>query len=202
MFWAAFFPIWPDIVSSGVAAALTSAACAGGTAALLLLTARRLGLPSPVGWAFALLVACHPMLFLYGSNGMPEGVAAPFLIGAVCALTLFWHTGDRLWIAASGTGLALGVASEYPAVPYGAAVSVALACGVLWSSEARAWAPRGRGRAIEGLGLLLLVPPTFMGLLWLGANAVIMGDPLDFMYGDYGYGRSRATPIPTAPSPT
>ena len=32
------------------------------------------------------------------------------------------------------------------------------------------------------------MPPIFVGLLWIGANAVIMGDPLDFVYGDYGYG--------------
>jgi hypothetical protein len=128
------------------------------------------------------------MVFLYGSNGMPEGVAAPFLIGAVCCLTLCWHSGERLWIGAGGVALALGVACEYPAVPYGAAVLVALVGGLAWSSEARVSMPLGRARAIEGLGLLLVVPPTFMGLLWLGANAVITGDPLYFMYGDYGYG--------------
>jgi hypothetical protein len=163
---------------------------------MLLMTARRLGLPNRLGWVFALLVALHPMLFLYGSNGMPEGVAAPFLIGAVCCLTLFWHSGERLWVAAGGAALALGVACEYPAVAYGAAVFGALAAGVLWSSEARAWAPQGRARAVEGLGLLLLVPPIFVGLLWIGANAVIMGDPLDFMYGSYGYGTFQRSADP------
>ena len=44
VFWAAFYPIWPGIVASGVAATLTTAACAGATAAILLLTATRLGL--------------------------------------------------------------------------------------------------------------------------------------------------------------
>ena len=198
--WSAFYPIWPGIVASGVAATLTTAVCSGTTAAILLLTARRLGLSDRIGWIFALLVALHPMLFLYGSNGMPEGVAAPFLIGAVCCLTLFWHSGERLWIAAPGAALALGVASAYPAVPYGAAVFVALVGGVIWSSEARVWAPQGRARAIEGLSLLLLVPPIFIGLLWIGANAVIMGDPLVFVYGSYGYGRFQADPpIPAAP---
>ena len=194
--WSVFYPIWPGIVSSGFAATLTTAACAGATAAILLLTARRLGLSDRLGWIFALLVALHPMMFLYGSNGMPEGVAAPFLIGAVCCLTLFWHSGERLWIGAAGAALALGVACEYPAVPYGAAVFVALIGGVLWSSEARGWAPQGRARAVEGLGLLLLVPPIFVGLLWIGANAVIMGDPLDFIYGSYGYGTFQRSADP------
>jgi 4-amino-4-deoxy-L-arabinose transferase-like glycosyltransferase len=192
-FWALFYPVWPGIMSSGSAAALTTAACAGGTSALLLVTAKRLGLSSGLAWTFALVVALNPMLFLYGSNGMPEGVAAPFLVGAVCFLTLFWHSGERLWVAAAGVAVALGVASEYPAVPYGAAVCAALLGGVLWSSEARVWAPRGRMRAIEGLGLLLVVPPIFVGLLWIGANAVIMGNPLDFMTGDYGYGTFQSS---------
>jgi hypothetical protein len=194
VFWAVLYPIWPAIVSSGVSATLTTATCAGATAALLALTARRLGLSNRLGWTFALLVAVNPMLFLYGSNGMSEGVAAPFLIGAVSCLTLFWHSGERLWIAAAGAALALGVASVYQGVPYGAAVYVALVLGVLWSSEARVWAPQGRGRAIEALGLLLTVPPAFVGLLWVGANAVIMGDPLDFVYGDYGYKTFQGSP--------
>jgi hypothetical protein len=199
VFWALFYPIWPGIVSSGASAALSTATCSGASAAMLLVTARKLGLSNRLGWAFALLVAANPMLFLYGSNGMPEGVAAPFLIGAVCGLTLFWHSGERVWIAAAGVAVALAVASEYPAVPYGAAVCLALAAGILWSSEARVWAPQGRGRAIEGLGLLLVVPPVFMGLIWLGFNAVIMGDPLDFMYGDYGYGTFQRSADPEGP---
>jgi len=194
---ALLYPLWPSLISSGAAAALTTAACAGATAALLVATASRLGLSRRLAWAFALLVAMNPMLFLYGSNGMPEGVAAPFLVGAVCCLTLFWHSGERLWIAGAGVALALGVACEYPAVPYGAAVCVALAASVVWGSEARVWAPRGRARAIEGLGLLLVLPPVFVGLLWIGANAVIMGDPFDFISGDYGYGSFKSAADPS-----
>jgi hypothetical protein len=191
--WSLFYPLWPGIVSSGAAAALTSAASSGATAALLLLTARRLGLPNRLGWAFALLVAANPMLFLYGSNGMAEGVTAPFLTGGVAFLTLFWHTGERLWIAAAGAALALGVLTVYQGVAYGAGVYVALVAGMFCRSEAPSWTPQGRGRAIEGLGLLLLVPPAFAGLVWIAANAVIMGDPLSFIYGDYGYGSFQAS---------
>jgi len=194
---AVFYPIWPGLISSGVAAAVTTAACAGATAAILLVTASRLGLSRAIGWSFALLVAVNPMVFLYGSNGMSEGVAAPWLVAAVCFLTLFWHTGERLWVAGAGVAAALGVASEYPAVPYGAAVLAALIGGVLWSSEAHTWAPQGRARAVEGLALLFAVPPVFMGLLWIGANAVIMGNPLDFVYGQYGYGTFQRASDPS-----
>jgi hypothetical protein len=185
--WTALYPVWQDVVASGAASSLASAVCGGATATVLLITARRLRLPSWIGWAFALLVATNPMVFLYAGTGMAEGVGAPFLVGAVCFLTLFWRSGQRWWVAAAGVALALAVAAMYEAVPYGAALFAALAAGVLWSSEARPSAPLGRVRAVEGLGLLLIVPSVFVGLLWIGANAVIMGDPLFFMNGAYGY---------------
>ena len=190
--WAALYPIWPDVVASGAASALSSAVCGAAAAAILLITGGRLGLPRWVGATFALLVSFNPMLFLYAGTGMGEGVGAPFLIGAVCFLTLFWHSGQRWWIAAAGVALALSVASLYEAVPYGAAVFAALAAGILWSSERRPSEPQGRGRAIEGLGLVLLIPPIFVGLLWIGANAVIMSDPLFFLNGAYGYSSYQA----------
>ena len=127
------------------------------------------------------------MLFLYAGTGMGEGVGAPFLIGAVCFLTLFWHTGERWWIAAAGVALALAVASLYEAVPFGAAVFAALAAGILWSSEARPSAPLGAAGRSRDSACCCSCPPMFVGLLWIGANAVIMGDPLFFLNGAYGY---------------
>ena len=132
------------------------------------------------------------MVFLYAGTGMGEGVGAPFLIGAVCFLTLFWHSGERWWIAGAGVALALAFASLYEAVPFGAALFAAMAAGILWSSERRPSEPQGRGRAIEGLGLVLLTPSIFVAILWIGANAVIMGDPLFFVNGAYGYSSYQA----------
>lgn len=178
--WTALYPLWPDVVSSGASASLTTSLAGGATAALLLATCTRLGLSARLGWAYAVLVSANPMLFLYSANGMSEGVAAPFLIGAVCCLTLFWHSGLRRYVVVAGVSLALGFASLYEAVPFGAALFAALAGGLIWDSEARASAPQGRWRAVEGLGLVLLVPSFFVAALWLVANAVIMRDPLFF----------------------
>lgn len=185
--WAALYPVWQNVVTSGAASSLSSAVCGGASAAVMLFTARRLGLPRWLGWTFALLVSANPMVFLYAGTGMSEGVGAPFLIGGLCFGTLFWHSGERWWIAAAGVALGLGVASMYEAVPFVAATFVALTAGILWSSDARPSHPLGRRRAVEGLGLLLLVPSIFVGLVWIGANAVIMHNPLFFVNGAYGY---------------
>jgi hypothetical protein len=183
--WTAVYPLWPDVVSSGASASLTTSLAGGATAALLLATCTRLGLSARLGWAYALLVSANPMLFLYSANGLSEGVSAPFLIGAVCCLTLFWHSGLRRYVGIAGVSLALGFASLYEAVPFGAALFAALVGGVISDSEARASAPQGRWRALEGLGLVLLVPSFFVAALWLLANAVIMRDPLFFAFGPY-----------------
>jgi 4-amino-4-deoxy-L-arabinose transferase-like glycosyltransferase len=192
--WVALYPAWPSIVSSGVASSLTSAVCGGGTAAVLLSTATRLGLPNGVGWAYALLVSANPMIFLYAGTGMSEGVVAPFLVAAVCCVTLFWHSGQRWWVGAAGVALALGFAAAYETLPFGAVLFAALICGILWPSEARPSAPLGRARAVEGLGTLFLVPSVFTGALWVGLNAIIMKDPLFFARGDYGYSSFASGP--------
>ncbi len=187
----AFYPLWPGIVISGFAATLTTALAAGATAAILLASARALGLDDRLGWAFALLVALNPMVFLYAANGMSEGVAAPFLIGAVCGLILFWRTGRRHYVAAGAFAAALGFSAVYQGAPYAAAVLAALLLAVLRPNpEVSAAAPQGRARAALGLGLLFAIPIVYVGLLWLGANAVIMGDPLFFassQYSNTGY---------------
>jgi hypothetical protein len=127
-------------------------------------------------------------------------VSAPFLVGAVCFVTLFWHSGLRVWIAAAGVSLGLGFAAAYEAIPFGVALTAALVAGVAWSREARPSAPLGRLRAIEGLGLLLVVPAAFVAVLFIGANAVIMGDPLFFVRGAYGYASYKSAAF-TSDSP-
>lgn len=193
LLWVAFYPFWPEVVSSGFASTFTTALAGGATAVLLLGISRRLGLSGWIGWPHALLISANPMLFLYAGNGMSEGIAAPFLIGAVCFSTLFWYSGQRRYVAAASLFLALGFATLYEAVPFGAALFTALVLGLLWNSESKKSAPQGRWRAVEGLGLLFLVPSVYVGVLWIGVNAVIMGDPLFFATSSYSnYGQTLA----------
>jgi len=190
---AALYPFWTAVVSSGFAFTAITAVAAGASGALLLVTCSRLKLPAWIGWCYALVVLANPMLFLYGANGLSEGVGAPFFIGSVCFLTLYWHSGQRLYVGASGLCLAFAFACVYEATFFGAALLVALAGGLLWSSESRGSNFQGRCRAIQGLGLTLIVPSVFLGALWLVTNAVVMGDPLYFTHGTYSsFSQNRA----------
>ena len=185
MVWVTFYPLWPGIVASGFASTLTSALAGGATAALLLAMARKLGLSNGLGWVFALVVSLNPMLFLYASNGMSEGIAAPFLTGAVAALTMFWASGRRRYVVASGISLALAFACLYEAIHYGALLFAALVLGLVWRSEGKGSSPQGRLRAVQGLGLVFLVPSFYVAALWIGANWAILGDPLFFLNSQY-----------------
>jgi hypothetical protein len=182
----AFYALWTPVVSSGFASTLITAVAGGGTAVMLLLTSKAFGIPDKFGVAYALLVSTNPMLFLFAGNGMSEGLAAPFMIGTICCLTLFWRTGQRRYVAAASLMLALGFASLYQAVQYGAVAFASLALGILFGGgEIRKLAPQGRWRAVEGLGILFLAPSFYVATLWVGANAIIMGDPLFFAKSAY-----------------
>jgi hypothetical protein len=182
--WALLYPVWPDVIASGFASTMTSALGAAIAAVIVLLTARRLELSDRFGVLFAVVVAANPMLLLFGANGMSEGMASPFLIGAVCALTLFWHTGQRRYVALAGISLAVAFLSVYEAVAFGAALTVALVIHVLRAPGTTGPA-RDRRHAATALVLVLVLPAAYVGFLWVAANGIIMGNPLFFAVGEH-----------------
>jgi hypothetical protein len=178
------YPLWPGVVASGFAASLITVLCGTLTAAIVFMTAQKLDLSPTLAGVYALLVSFSPMLFLFSTNGMSEGVASPFMAGSVCCLVLFWHGGQRRYIAASGVMLALSFACIYEAAPFGAALMFAMVVGI-YDPENTASTPQGKLRAVQGLGLLFLVPAIYTAILWLIANAAIMGNPLYFATSSY-----------------
>jgi hypothetical protein len=183
------YPWWNGVVQSGFASSIPTVLAGTLTAGIVFTTARRFELSVVLAAAYTLAVAFSPMLFLFSTNGMSEGVASPFLIGTVCALLLFWKSGQRRYVAIAGLLLAFAFACLYEAAPLGAAVAVALAAGT-FTAETAPSTPQGRLRAIEGLSLLLVVPAVYVGVLWIIANWSITGDPLYFarsVYSNQGY---------------
>jgi hypothetical protein len=106
------------------------------------------------------------------------------MIGSVCCLVLFWQDGERRYVAASGILLALAFACIYQAVNYGAVLLIAMLAGLFTAENAPSF-PQGRLRAIEGLTILFLIPSIYIGILWVVANAAIMGDPFYFATSEY-----------------
>ena len=169
-------------MTTGFAFTAVTALAAGGSAALLLWTASRLGLPRWVGWSFAAFVFLNPMLFLYGANGQSEGVAAPFLIGAVCFLTLYWK-GERLYVGVAESRSPADSSASTRRCPTAPRSSWRWPAASSGASSRRGGSARGDGVPVEGLGLALLLPSLFVGVLWLAVNAAVMKDPLAFTHG-------------------
>lgn len=177
-----FFRLWPDVVSSGFASTLVSAVASGGTAALIVGLGARLCLAKPVVLLLVALFVLNPMIMLYGSNGMGEGIAAPGMVGATAMLTAYFHTRRRRYVAAAGGLLAIAAASLYEAAPFGLALLLALGLYVASQPEDSHEFPRGRISAFTSLGLLLMLPSVMVAGVWLAANGLIMGDPLFFAH--------------------
>jgi hypothetical protein len=179
----AFYPLFPWLASTGLGAPLVTSVVSAGTAALLVFTADRLGLPLRYGWLVALLVALNPMLLVFAASGMSEGTAGPLLIAGVAFVTLYWHTGQRRYVALSGAALALAIASVYQATVYAGVLLLgfALTAAVAPSEPVR----RGRPHATIALSTLLALPSAFVIGSWLVANAVIQGRPFSFMNDPY-----------------
>lgn len=55
-----------------------------------------------------------------------------------------------------------------------------------------------RLRAAEGTGVVLLAPAVYSGLLWIGFNALIMGNPLYFLNSEYS-NLAQASPLASDP---
>ncbi len=180
----AFYRWWPEVVSSGFASSLITALAGTMTSIIVFCTARRFSLSVTLAAVYTLLVSFSPMLFLYSTNGMSEGVAAPFMVGSVCCLMLFWRDGERRYVAASGVLLALAFACLYQAVNFGAVLLVVMVAGLFTKENAPSF-PQGRFRATEGLSILFLVPSIYVGVLWVISNFAIMGDPLYFATSEY-----------------
>ena len=194
--WAALYPVWPGRrLPSGAASALRARPCARGRGGHPAASpAGRLGLPAGSAASFALLVSLQPHAVpLRGHrHGRGRRRAVPDRRGVLPHAVLA-HRAALVDRRRRRIALALAVASLYEAVPYGAAVFAAMAAGMLWSSERRPSEPQGRGRAIEGARTRPAHPrPSSSGLLWIGANAVIMSDPLFFLNGAYGYSSYQA----------
>lgn len=182
---AAVYPVWPSLLSSGAASSLVSASGGGLLAALLLMLAKHLALSMRIGIAFALAVSLFPLILLYEGSGMSEGLAAPFLTGAVGALGLYLYTRMQRYLATSAVLLALGFACVYEAGVFALGALIFLAAGMLAPLRPAADA-RLRLRGLAGRSTVLLAPMGFVLLLWLIANWAIEHTPFYFLTSAYG----------------
>jgi len=175
--------LWPPLVTAGFAANLVSAFFMAATVATLVAIGRDLGIRRPLRLTLVALFALHPMIVLYGANGMSE---APFLFFLVLAIRSLLS-----WEATSSTrdlvvlGLALGGAylTRYEAVAAAAAV-----IGLIAARTAVRYPGPLRERLEAGLADMVVAgtPFAFVFVGWALASLIIMGNPFETFSSAYG----------------
>src|SRR4029450_12781529 len=113
--------LWPPLVTEGFAANVVSALFMAGTVAAIAATFRDAGLARLPRLLLVAVFALHPMIVLYGANGMSES-AFLFAIAVATRSLLRWVRTDRTFdLVVLAMALALGYLARYEAIAVGVA---------------------------------------------------------------------------------
>jgi len=179
---------WPALTSAGVAAVVVSSVCFGLLLAQLVIWGRDGGAPRWFRLAVVALVAAHPLLVLYGANGMSECCWLLFMVLAVRWLSRWWETDDVVSLALGGVALGAAYLTRYETVGTLAVVAVVVAA-VSWrkttrvdpttTSKQRAWA--------TCLDLTVVLFPAVAAVVgWAFASWAVVGQPFAQFTSQYG----------------
>jgi len=175
--------LWRPLVDHAVAASVMSAACMALAVRELWLWLSDLRISRPYRLGLSAAFAIHPLILLYGANGMSEAPFLLFLLVAGRAFTDWTANGSVGRLAVAAMALALAYLTRYEALAPIAAVGLL----TLIVSYRRARGSR-RERAIEAAadGLIVGAPPFAAFAIWALASWVIVGSPFATFTSTYG----------------
>ncbi len=178
-----FAALWRPIVDHGVAGNLMSAAFMALAVRELWLWLRDLGTPRVARIALLLAFAAHPLILLYGGNGMSEAPFLFFLLLGGRAFSSWLTTSAVSRLAVAGIALAFAYLTRYEAI--GPIAAIGLLTAIV--SFARASGTR-RERVVTAAAdaLILGAPPAAAFLLWALASWIIVGSPFETFTSVYG----------------
>ncbi|MFM7062377.1 MAG: hypothetical protein ACKO04_02625 [Actinomycetes bacterium] len=183
-----FRHLWLGWTSGAVAATAVSAVCFGLLLAQVVRWARDGGAPRWMRLVGVALLAAHPLLLLYGGNGMSECCWMLFLVVAVRSLCKWWEHDDVVALTLAGLALGAAYLTRYETVA--AVAAAALLVGVVaWRrapSDSRTVGGKDRAWA-SGVDLaVVLFPPAAAFLGWAFASWVVIGEPFAQFTSQYG----------------
>ena len=187
-----FSEIWPPLVRSGFAGNIVSALFMAAATRQVWCWCRDLGLGTPSTAGVTVLFAAHPLIVLYGANGMSEASFVFFLIFSARQIARWVQTqgvGELVW---AGAGLAFAYMTRYEAVAAaGAALTFVTAFTFI----------RGRG-GIRQRAPMAMADAIVMGLpfaaafgAWSLASLIIVGSPFETFTSVYGNSNQIALSI-------
>ncbi len=173
----------PALTRDALVAVLSSAVFMAGTVAVCNDILRRFGVGRAATIGLTVALAVHPMILVYGGNGMSEGGFLFLLAVAIRAFVRWLVEGKAERLVAVGVSLSLAYATRYEAVAPAVAVPAVVA--------AASWC-RGRGRATGRWStactdaVLVALPVVLSVAGWALASRVIVGQWLATFSSEYG----------------
>lgn len=176
---------WPELVSTGLLAALLSAVAMAGAVAALHGLLGDLRVRPSARWTLTALFALHPLVLVYSANGMTEALLLLFLLLATRRLLVWVRDGERAdatHLVAAGLFLGLGYLARYEAIVAAAAVTVLVAATTALRTR------RGPDRlpAVLVDALLVGLPAAAAFVLWAVVSWAVVGSPFEQFTSMYG----------------
>lgn len=186
-----FYPLFPILASDAVAGVIMTSFFASLTAVLLVQTGLRFGLSKWLSLAISLCFVFNPFIFLFGANGLSDAPFIYFIIYATAELSFWIRTKNIGSLIKVSFFLTLAFWTRYEAVPFGAAIGIALFIAIWFTPHPLIQEStfmeklKLRLAKTEGTLTLVLTPVIYSGLLWLMFNYTIMGNALYFLNSQY-----------------
>lgn len=169
--------IWSPLMGYGFASNILSAAFSAIGIYYMHKILWRFGIPTWARITLSLLYFFNPLIFLYSSNGMSDGMACALIIASIEGLVDYLQNDNIIGIVRGGAWLAAAFMVRYEAVPIGAGLGIGLAIAV--------WRQHKQFNRALGVALTYLFPAISAGIIWILLNWMIMKNPLYFMNSRY-----------------
>jgi hypothetical protein len=175
--------LWPPLATYAFAGNIMSAAFMAGNVVILHGMLRELRVRVPARVALVGLFAVHPMIILYGANGMSEAVFMFFLLLTSRSMARWLHSRGTWDLVLAGAALALAYLTRYEAVL--PAVTAAAVVTAVSAARTPGGARLRLRRAVVN-GFLFASPAAFAFLVWATLSWIIVGHPLEQFSSQYG----------------
>ncbi len=206
--------IYKPLATSALAGVIVTSLAAAGTAVLIYKNCVHFNVPPWATYLMVALYAFNPFIFIYGFNGMSEGIFIFFIVLTVTELVQWMNDEKWMHLVWIGIAMALAFLTRYEAIPFAAAVFLALMFHIVKkrrlqpqsevikqnddsnykdkddNSENSGEITNGsKGRSFwsyfEGTAIVVFMPLVTSVVLWILLNWSIMGDPLYFLTSQY-----------------
>jgi hypothetical protein len=175
--------IWPPLVDHGFAGNIVSAAFMAAAVRQVWCWCRDLRLGFVATALVTVLFAAHPLIILYGANGMSEAPFVFFLIVAVRQIARWAETQGARELVWAGTALAFAYLTRYEAVAAaGAALAFVMAIRFIRASGTS----RQRVPIAIADAVVMGLPFAAAFAVWSLASWVIVGSPFETFTSVYG----------------